>query len=167
MLNVHERRIAASPDEVGALLADAGGPQDRTWPTAAWMPMRLGRPVAVGADGGHADIRYAVTAYEPGRLLEFTFHPPTQLVGVHRFEVERRERVGTVLRHTLEVDVRGRLRLAWLLGLRSLHGALLEDLLDRAELAVEGRVHAPARWSPYVRVARWAGRGRAGHARGA
>ncbi|MGW3967282.1 hypothetical protein ACWED2_46225 [Amycolatopsis sp. NPDC005003] len=40
---------------------------------------------------------------------------------------------------------------------RPLHDALLEQLLDRAESAVTGRVERPVRWSPYVRFLRGLG----------
>ena len=107
MRNVHERRIAAAPAEVGALLALLGGPHDRLWPADDWMPMTLDRPLGVGARGGHSDIRYAVTAYEPGRRVEFTVVPPTSLVGWHAFEVDATPDGTTLLRHVLAAEPRG------------------------------------------------------------
>ncbi|NHC44962.1 SRPBCC family protein [Motilibacter aurantiacus] len=152
--SVHERLLLASPDAVGELLDALGGAHDRLWPAGRWPPLRLDRPLRVEAAGGHGPIGYAVVAHEPGRRVVFRFTEPRGLVGVHRFEVEPRQGVGVVLRHTLEASLRGRLLLGWLLVLRPLHDALLEDLLDRAELAVEGRVHAPAGWTAYVRLLR-------------
>jgi hypothetical protein len=43
---------------------------------------------------------------------------------------------------------------AWPVAIRWLHDAVLEDLLDRAELAVTGTVARPAVWSPWVRLLR-------------
>ncbi|NHC12504.1 SRPBCC family protein [Motilibacter deserti] len=158
--NVHERLLLADPDAVGALVDALGGESDVLWPSDRWPALRLDRPLRAGAVGGHGRIRYAVVAHQPARSAVFRFRSPAGVVGVHRFEVERRERVGTVLRHTLEAEVHGTTRLVWSLALRNLHDALIEDLLDRAELAVEGSVHSPARWSPYVRLLRRAGRAR-------
>jgi hypothetical protein len=44
--------------------------------------------------------------------------------------------------------------LGWPLAVRWLHDALIEDLLDNAELAATGTVRRPARWSPWVRMLR-------------
>ena len=75
--NVHERVVAAARDRVWELVEGLGGSDDRLCPSPAWPPMRLDRPLVVGARVGHAMIRYAVTAYDPGRRLEFTFAPAT------------------------------------------------------------------------------------------
>lgn len=154
MRNVHEREIDATPEDVGALLATLGSPQDRLWPAADWMPMRLDREVAVGATGGHADIRYTVSSYDPGSRVEFTFVPPTALVGWHAFEVEPRPGGGSLLRHVLVAEPRGSYRLLLPLVVRWIHDAVVEDALDRAEEAVGAGPAAPARWSAWVRVLR-------------
>jgi hypothetical protein len=44
----------------------------------------------------------------------------------------------------------------WLPGPPEPVGALIEDLLDRAELEVTGTVASPARWSPWVSLLRGA-----------
>ena len=46
------------------------------------------------------------------------------------------------------------MRLLWPLGVRWIHDAVLEDLLDRAEAAVGAGPARPARWSPWVRLLR-------------
>lgn len=154
MRNVHERRVAAPAEEVGALLALAGGPDDVLWPARDWMPMTLDGPVAVGASGGHADIRYRVSAFEPGRRIEFTFVPPTRLTGWHALEVEALPDGATLLRHVLVAQPRGSYRLLLPLVVRWIHDAVIEDLLDRAERAVGSAPAEPARWSLWVRLLR-------------
>ncbi len=154
MRNVHERVIAAPVEEVGALLAGVGRPDDRLWPGHDWMPMTLDRPVGVGARGGHADIRYSVTAYQPGRRVVFAFEPPTLLTGWHALEVEPGPDGSTLVRHVLEAQPHGSFRLLLPLVVRWVHDAVVEDLLDRAEVAV-GRVPTqPATWSAWVRLLR-------------
>jgi hypothetical protein len=44
--------------------------------------------------------------------------------------------------------------LAWPLVWQPPHDALIDDLLDRAELVLTGAVARPARWSPWVRLLR-------------
>ncbi len=152
--NVHERRIAAPVDEVGALLDGLASADDRLWPAELWVPLELDRPVRAGARGGHADIRYRVTEYLPGRRLVFAFERPTPLDGTHRFEVEEHPDGGSVLRHVLDVQPQGSMRLLVPLAVRWVHDALLEDALDRAERSLGVGPARPAQWSPYVRLLR-------------
>jgi hypothetical protein len=155
MRNTHERTLTAGTAEVGALLATAGQDGDRLWPGDRWPPMSLDGPVAVGARGGHGPIRYSVEGYEPGRSLTFRFDPEIGMDGTHRFEVEPGPvDGGTVLRHVIEGRPHGVMLIGWPVAIRWLHDAVLEDLLDRAELAVTGTVARPAVWSPWVRLLR-------------
>lgn len=154
MRNVHERQIDAAPDDVGALMTTLGGPHDRLWPTADWWPMVLDRPLAVGASGGHADIRYTVSSYEPGRRVAFTCIPPTALVGWHAFEVEPLPGGRSLLRHVLVAEPRGSFRLLLPLAVRWIHDAVIEDAFDRAEQELGVGPSHPARWSPWVVVLR-------------
>jgi hypothetical protein len=155
MLNIHERIIEAPADRVGRLLADLGGDKDRLWPSPAWVPMRLDRPLAVGADGGHGPIRYHAIVYQPGTRVRFDFHERTGAAGFHEFTVEPLGPNRCRLRHVLDVRLRGRMRLLMPLAIRSMHDAVLEDLLDNAEFVATGRVRTPATWSPWVRICRY------------
>jgi hypothetical protein len=156
IVNVHERILPATVEQVGALLDGLGGPNDRLWPSDRWpgLPLRFDRPLGVGASGGHGPIRYRVEEYEPGHRVVFRFSERMGIDGTHRLEVDDSQGV-TELRHVLE----GRLKDAaairnWRLVIHPLHDAVLEDLLDRAELAVTGQVLQPARWSRRVRLLR-------------
>lgn len=153
--NVHERLVAAPVEELGAALDRLGGPEDVLWPSAAWVPMILDRPIGVGAKGGHGPIRYRVTAHEPGRRVEFTFEPPTGLHGTHTFTAEPADPQHTLLRHVITARTYGRMRWAWPLAVRWMHDALLEDLLDNAERAFSVGPTRPARYSSWVRLVRW------------
>lgn len=155
MRNVHERVIDAPAASVGVLLDGLGSEQDRLWPAPVWPPMRLDRPLAVGADGGHDEIRYSVSRYEPGRRVEFRFDPAIGLDGFHALEVEPVDAGSCVLRHVLVGRPRGRMRLLVPLVVRWLHDAVVEDLLDNAERAATGTVAKPYRHSLWVRLLRW------------
>jgi hypothetical protein len=158
--SVHERRLPAAAAEVGALLETLASDDDRLWPRDRWPAMRFDRPLdarapadplRVGAYGGHGPIRYQVSAHEPGRRVVFAFSGG--LDGEHRFEVEPAGAHAAVLRHVLQAHPSGWIRLAWPLALHQLHDALIEDALDRAELAFGGR--PPARsWPLWVRLLR-------------
>ena len=156
IVNVHERILPATVEQVGALIDGLAGPDDRLWPTDRWpgLPLRFDRPLGIGATGGHGPIRYRVEEYQPGRRVVFRFSGKMGIDGTHRLEVDDSQGV-TELRHVLE----GRLENAaairnWSLVIHPIHDALLEDLLDRAELAVTGRILRPAQWSRRVRLLR-------------
>jgi hypothetical protein len=134
--NVHERVVGAHVDRVGELLDGLGRPGDRLWPSPPWPPMRLDRPVAVGVRGRHASIRYEVSAYVPGRRVEFIFDPACGARGTHTFTATPLGADRTLLRHELAARMVGSMRLGWPLAVRWLHDVVLEDLLDRAEDAV-------------------------------
>ncbi|WP_017614434.1 DUF2867 domain-containing protein [Nocardiopsis salina] len=155
--NTHQRVIHAPAEVLSELIDTLGGPHDRLWPSPAWVPMRLDRPLAVGADGGHGPIRYRVSEHEPGRRVRFTFRPETGFRGHHELVVEPLPDGNTFLRHHVEAVPFGTSRLTWPLAIRPLHDALIEDLLDNAEQAATGRRPRPHRWSTWVRLLRRAG----------
>ena len=154
LLNVHRRWLPGPPEPVGALIDGLAGPEDRLWPHHRWPAIRFDRPLQPGAEGGHGPIRYRVEAYEPGRRVGFRFTRMHGLEGVHYLEAEPAGPGAVVLRHVAEGRISGRMLIVWPLVIRFLHDALIEDLLDRAELAVTGTVAGPARWSPWVRLLR-------------
>jgi hypothetical protein len=169
--NVHERAYDVPAAALGALIDGLASADDRLWPRAQWPPMRLHRPLAAGARGGHGPVRYVVEEHEPGRRVVFRFTAPKGFDGTHAFAADA-DAVGcAVLRHELVMHATGPALLTWPLFFRPLHDALIEDALDCAEGALTGRVPAPRRWSPYVRVLRAAallpGRRRRPHRAGA
>jgi len=151
--NVHAREIAAPAEVVGRLLDRLGSAQDALWPSPQWMPMRFDRPLAVGADGGHGGIRYVVTEYQPGRRVQWRFHPSSGLVGTHEFLVEPRGDDRCVFRHQLVAQPRGAMRLWLPLIVRACHDTVIEHTFDNAQRAVGLRVVRPAHYPWLVRLA--------------
>lgn len=152
--NVHVRELDVPAAEAGALLDTLGGPGDRLWPSPLWPAMELEQPLHTGSGGGHGPIRYHVSRYEPGRLLECTVDPGLGLHGTHTFTVEPAGPDRCRIRHEIDGRLTGTMRLAWPLAVRWLHDAVLEDLFDRAEQALRTGPARPARWSPWVRLLR-------------
>ena len=155
--NVHERQLHARADQVGALLDGLSGPKDSLWPRSHWPPMRLDRPLGVGARGGHGGIRYSVEEYRPGERVVFRIAErgglSEGLEGTHRLEIEPVDGNRTILRHVIDARCRGMMRLKWPLVIEPLHDALLEDALDRAAVAVGDRPHNVG-YSAWVRLLR-------------
>ncbi|MFE5857418.1 SRPBCC family protein [Streptomyces sp. NPDC056500] len=159
--NVHERLLSAKEEDVGALVDALASDDDRLWPHGSWPRMTLDGPLTTGAAGGHGPIRYTVAAHVPALWVRFAFSGPRGFDGFHEFTVLPVDDGNTLLRHTLAMRTHGPARLTWPALWRPLHDALLEDSLDRAELACTGTVARPARWSAYVRLLRRLGRVRA------
>jgi hypothetical protein len=154
VVNIHQRLLPASPERVGKFIdlvasrGDTPGPHD-------WPPMRLDRPLGVGAKGGHGPIRYVVQAYTPGQSVRFRFTEPKGFIGWHGLEILEATPAHCVLEHRIEMRTEGLARLSWPIIIRPLHDALIEDGLSRAQaaLGLEPRI---VRWSPWVRFLRWA-----------
>ncbi len=83
ILSVHERKLDASPAEVGALINSLASPRDLLWPRDMWPRMEFDGPLGVGATGGHKPIRYSVEAYQPGQSIRFRFLGPKGFDGFH------------------------------------------------------------------------------------
>jgi len=151
--NIHQRRLAASPDQVWELLTTLSSPDDRLWPDG-WPPVRLDGPLAVGARGGHGPVHYDVTAMDKDVGLVLTFREPTGLVGHHAFQVIPDGSDGTLLRHELVGRPQGRMRVLWPLAMRWLHDTVVEELLDRAERGTGTVPAQPYQRSWWVRTLR-------------
>ncbi|MEU3350898.1 SRPBCC family protein [Streptomyces sp. NPDC037389] len=165
VLNVHERRIPASSEQVGALIDALAGADDPLWPHPTWPRMKLDRGLVVGSRGGHGPIGYTVAAYVPGQWVRFRFSAPRGFKGFHEFTVSSDEPGGTVLRHVIAMRLHGTARLAWPLAFRWLHDTLIEQCLDRALGAFQPEDCDHRRMAPHVRLLRYvtsqtAGRGR-------
>jgi hypothetical protein len=148
--NIHQRLLHATPERAGALIDTLATPTDPMWPSRPWPRMRLDRPLAVGAIGGHGPIGYVVEAYAPGQSVRFRITAPKGFDGWHQFEVLDATPAHCVLEHRIEMRTRGAGTLLWALAIRWLHDAMVEDVLTQAEAALG--LPAPRRpWSPYVR----------------
>ncbi|CAD7700581.1 unnamed protein product [Ostreobium quekettii] len=154
--NVHERAFAAPPRRVGSLIDSLASPSDALWPKA-WPPVHFDRPLAVGAKGGHGSIRYFVEAYTPGASVKFRFTSPAGFDGHHAFEVVALDAGSALLRHRVEVALRGWGVALWHLAVRPLHDAAIEDCLSTGRASL-GLAPEARRWSLWVRLLRWAAR---------
>jgi hypothetical protein len=154
VLDVHERPMNATPEEVGALIDSLAAPADGLWPGESWPRMHLKRPLRFGAVGGLGPVRHAVEAYAPGRSIKFRFLRPKGFVGFHAYEVLGSPGRAVVLRHTLQMSAQGLAAVCWPLVFRPLHDALMEDSLAKAAASLGGSP-GPRPWSPWVRFLRW------------
>ena len=155
MRNVQERIIHAPAAIVGSLLNDFGGPNDRLWPSPPWPAAQLDNGLEVGSRGGHDQIRYEVTEFEPGRRVRMTFDKSAGINGYHELFVTPEGPDRCRLTHIVEGRTHGPAIFLWPTVVRWMHEAVVHDLLDNAELAAAGRLAgAASTWSPWVKFLR-------------
>ena len=99
--------------------------------------MRLSNGLTEGSTGGHGFVRYSVVEVNRHHVV-FRFDERIGLRGTHAFEVHESPNGGCILRHVLEGDSLGLMRIAWPLIVRPLHNALVEDGLDNAVRQLDG-----------------------------
>ena len=152
VVNVHERRLFTSPEDAWRLIANLGGKHELLWPRH-WPAMRFDRPLGLGAVGGHGPIGYYVEEYAPPQLIRFRFTAPKGVEGYHEFRILP-EIGGVRFRHSMRIRTRGLFTWTWLLAIRPMHDALLQDLMDRASTYSSGHEFS-SRWPLWVRFLRW------------
>jgi len=148
--NVHERTVAGGPEEIGPLLARLGQPDDPLYPPS-WPPMRYEDGIVVGSRGTHG----VISAYEPGRLLEWSFPAGMGITGTHAFTVTPLDHGRSHVRHVVDADATPVMWLVWSVAIRPAHDAVLEELLDRLAAATGNPPVRPSVPSVHARLLRW------------
>jgi len=133
VLNIHKRIINQPKEKVSELLGTLSTKNDKIWPYEKWPAMKFQKGLVEGANGGHGPIRYSLEKYEPRKFIQFAFSKPMGFNGIHKFEILELENGKTELKHTIDMDVVGKGLLVWIIAIRPLHNALLEDALDKVE----------------------------------
>lgn len=152
--NIHVRNLHAPLPVVGAILDSLASKQDLLWPYEKWPPMFLDRPLGIGAVGGHSATRYIVESYEPGHYISFRFTVPKGLIGTHCFSIKEIEPDVVQIKHEVNINLEGFAKIWWLIRIRYVHDALIEDAFDKAESYVTHR-QLNRKWSIWVRFLRW------------
>lgn len=161
VLNIHERQIPVKACELGTLIDSLASDQDALWPKEVWPRIRFDRALGVGALGGHGAIDYVVEEFCPNQMVKFRFLSPRGFNGYHWLEVVDNGKDSAILRHTISMRTEGLAQLLWLIIIRPLHDALLEDALAKAQASM-GINPLVRPWSTWVRFLRWSmSRGRA------
>jgi len=154
VLNIHERELKADYEQVAKLIDSLSSEDDLLWPNQCWPRMKFDRPLSIGAKGGHGPIGYVVEAYKPGQSIKFCFTRPKGFKGFHKFDVVKTKNQPVLLRHTIEMELKGSALLTWPLVIRPLHDALLEDVLSTAQASL-GMTPRISPWSLWVKIIRW------------
>lgn len=153
VLNIHERTIDQPVSRVSALFSSLATREDKVWPIEQWPPMKFKDGLKEGAVGGHGPIRYKVIRYDPSSSVTFQFQKPTGFNGTHTLAFQEISDTSTLIMHAIDMRTSGLGTILWILGIRSLHDALIEDAFDKVENQLT-QSHKKTRWNIWVRFLR-------------
>lgn len=156
IINIHQRTIAQPKAQVVELMKTLATTEDKVWPKEKWPKMKFKEGLKKGAKGGHGPIGYQIEYYNPDDRIEFSFFKPKGFDGNHRFEVMEINETTTEVKHTIEMDTTSiTATFAWLVAIRPLHDALVEDAFDKIENQFSSTKKLSA-WNPWVKILRLA-----------
>ncbi len=130
-----------------------GSKDDKMWPIGSWPRMVLKDGLKIGSKGGHGPIKYEVKEYNPGKSIKFEFKEPKGFNGFHQFEMESVSSSQTRLIHTIKMNTSLLGYLQWIIAIRWLHDALIEDAFDKIQNSLTNS-RKKSRWNWYVRQLR-------------
>ena len=116
--------------------------------------MHFKEGLQLGARGGHGPIRYTVEEYRPGEFFKVRFTRPSGFKGHHWLEVMEVDTNSCQIRHTIQMQTDWLGSIQWLLAIKSLHNALIEDAFDKVENHFTGEGKTTP-WNIWVRCLRW------------
>lgn len=154
VVNIHKRIINQPKAEVVALLETLSTKHDKVWPNDNWPAIRFRNGLNVGEKGGHGMIRYSVEAYNPEAFIIFKFLEPKGFHGIHKFEIEEINANATEVKHNIIMKTAGFATLKWVVVIRWLHDALIENAFDTIENNFL-EVDKFTKWTTWVRIWRY------------
>lgn len=154
IINIHRRIINQPKDKLVELFKTLSSENDRVLATDKWSPMILDNGLNVGSTGGHGPIGYFVQQYNPTfAFIEFKFTKPKGFNGIHKFEIGQLEKNITEIKHTIDMNVSGKALFIWIIAIRWLHDAYIEDAFDKIENQFTS-TKKRSDWSRWVKLLR-------------
>ena len=154
VLNIHRRSLSAPKKEVVELLKTLSTDKDKVWPIEKWPAMKFKSGIGVSAKGGHGLIKYSVEIYDPYSIIQFRFTEPKGFNGIHKLEVFELNNARTEIIHTIDMTTQGKGTVLWIIAIRSLHNALIEDAFDKLESNYSNE-QKTSKWNYWVKLLRW------------
>jgi hypothetical protein len=152
VINIHKRIIHQPRQEVATLFGTLATKNDMMVATDKWPAVRLDKGLQVGSKGGHGPIRYFVADYQQDHSITFVFDMPG-FDGFHKFQLIALNADKTELLHTIDMTTTGSATVKWVLAIRWLHDAFIEDAFDKVENYFT-KGNKRSEWSFWVRFLR-------------
>lgn len=153
ILNIHRRKIRCQYNELKNLLSTIATHEDKVWPNEQWPRMKFKDGVKEGNAGGHGPIRYFISKLQVGEFYKFQFTRPASFDGSHILEIQQIDKELCEIKHTIDMKVSIKGWLIWILGIRWLHEALIEDAFDKVEGQLD-KIKTRSKWNLYVKLLR-------------
>lgn len=144
VINIHKRSINQPKRELEKLFATLATDNDRVLANNKWPPMKLNKGLQVGSRGGHGPMQYIVSDYQEGNSITFQFDMKG-FNGFHRLELLELGYDKTEISHIIDMTTSGLATVRWVLVIRWLHDAFVEDAFDKVE----------NEFLQYPKVSRW------------
>lgn len=153
VINIHQRIINQPKENVAILFETLSKKDDKIWPFEKWPSMKFKDGLKIGSKGGHGPVRYTIVEFVKGAFIKFQFSKPDGFNGFHQLEIRELEKNKTEIKHTIDMKTTGIGIITWMLAIRSLHNALLEDAFDKVEnhFSKENKETA---WNIWVKILR-------------
>lgn len=132
IINIHTRVINQPIHQLEELFATLATKHDMMIATEKWPPMRLDKGLEVGSRGGHGPIRYYITRFNANKFVRFQFDMKG-FEGFHQFEIIELGPEKSKLIHTIDMSTDGLGTIKWVVAIRWLHDAFIEDAFDKVE----------------------------------
>ncbi|WP_456441333.1 hypothetical protein [Psychroserpens sp.] len=133
VINSHKRIINKPKEKVFKLLKTLATNDDQIWPYNNWPAMRFKEGVKLGSRGGHGRIRYTIIALEPGKHIKFEFTKPEGFNGTHELNIKAISEDTSEISHLIKMNTTFKASFLWMLVVRWLHDALIEEAFDTVE----------------------------------
>ena len=133
VVNSHKRDISQPKELVSEVFKTLASEQDKIWPYENWPAIKFKNGVCVGSRGGHGPIRYTIIAYTEGDSITFEFDKRSGFNGWHQFKIIANDDASTTVSHTIEMHTNLKASIKWILVIRWLHDALIEEAFDKIE----------------------------------
>ena len=154
VFNQHKRIINQPKEKISKLIEKLASKEDKIWPHNKWSPMRFKDGLKVSSKGGHGIIRYTIIAYNPEHGIKFQFTSPKEFDGTHEFSMIELDDNQTEVNHVINMETHGIATIQWIVFIRWLHDALIEDALDNIENHFSDEKKT-SKWSVWVKLWRW------------
>ncbi|WP_299885780.1 hypothetical protein [uncultured Lacinutrix sp.] len=132
VVNIHRRKINEPIEKVSCLLKTLSTKDDAIWPYEQWPAIRFEDGIKVGSKGGHGRIRYKIIDNN-NQGITFQFISPEGFVGTHQLAINSIHENKTEIIHEIKMTTYKKATLLWLIVIRWLHDALIEDAFDKVE----------------------------------
>ncbi|WP_034058166.1 hypothetical protein [Lacinutrix jangbogonensis] len=132
--NNHKRKLLQPKAQVVKLFKTLATKEYKIWPIENWPAIRFNEKLKIGAKGGHGSVRYTIIDFKDNEEIKFQFSKPHGFIGTHEFCINAIDNNTAEITHEINMNTSTvKATFLWLVVIRWLHDALIEDAFDKVE----------------------------------